>query len=284
MPDNSRRHFLITGCSSGIGYTAAKELAARGYAVIASARRDEDVTNLRREGIPAIRLDLADSESITAAVEEVRRRCDGRLFALVNNGALAIPGAVEDLSRDAMRQQFEPNVFGTMELTNRLLPLLEKSAGETGHARIIMISSILGLVAMPWRGAYNASKFALEGFAQTLRLEVAERGIQVVTINPGPIESRFRLNAQREADAHLDMDKSRHREKYEKLRAERERQDGKMPMSLPPEAVVRKIVTALESSRPALRYLVTKPAHWLALLKRWLPERWLDGILRRVGR
>ncbi|MDX1443631.1 MAG: SDR family NAD(P)-dependent oxidoreductase [Gammaproteobacteria bacterium] len=280
MPDNSRRTVLVTGCSSGIGYTAAKELMARGYDVIASARRPEDVDTLRKEGIPSITLDLADSGSIRAAAEEVSRRSGGRLFGLVNNGAFALPGAVEDLDRDAMRRQFETNVFGTMELTNALLPLLEKSGG----ARIIMISSILGLVAMPWRGAYNASKFALEGFTQTLRLELADRGVKVIIINPGPIESRFRLNAQQHADDHLALESSRHREVYEKMRASREREDGKMPLSLPPEAVVRRIVTALESSRPAMRYLVTRPAHWLALAKRLLPESWLDAILRRASR
>lgn len=283
MPDFSRRTLLITGCSSGIGYTAAKELAARGYDVIASARRADDVDNLRKEGIPSIQLDLADSDSIHAAVAEVRRRSNGLLYGLVNNGAFAMPGAVEDLSREAMRSQFETNVLGTMELTNALLPLLERSGeSKAGPGRIVMISSILGLVAMPWRGAYNASKFALEGFTQTLRLEVADRGIRVVTINPGPIESRFRLNAQGVADAHLDIDGSRHREQYEKLRRERRREDGKMPMSLPPEAVVRRIVIALESRRPALRYFVTQPAHWLALAKRILPERWLDAILRQL--
>lgn len=277
MPDRSRRTLLITGCSSGIGYFAAKELMARGYSVIASARSDADVENLRRENIPAIQLDLADTASIQAAVAEVSRRSNGRLSGLINNAAFALPGAVEDVSRDAMREQFETNVFGTIELTTALLPLLEKS----GDGRVVMINSILGIIAMPWRGVYNASKFALEGFTQTLRLEVADRGIRVVTITPGPIESRFRLNAQRHADRHLDTSASRHRETYERLRKEREREDGRMPMSLPPEAVVRKIVHALESPRPKLRYLVTRPAWWLYHLDRLLPERWLDAILRR---
>lgn len=283
MPDRSRHHLLITGCSSGIGYTAAKELAARGYQVIASARQQADVDNLRREGIAAIRLDLADSGSIAAAVAEVERRCNGRLYGVINNGAFAVPGAVEDLSREAMRVQFETNVFGTIELTNALLPLLENSVPEkNGAARIVMVNSILGLVAMPWRGAYNASKFALEGFAQTLRLELAGRNIRVVILNPGPITSKFRLNAQREAEQHIDLSGSRHREQYTRLQKEREREDGKLPFSLPPEAVVRVMIKALESPRPAARYLVTGPAHCLYWLDWLLPETLLDRILRRL--
>lgn len=280
MPDRSRHSLLITGCSSGIGYTAAKELLARGYDVLASARRRDDVAELQREGIPAIQLDLADSDSIHAAVGEFDRRNGGRLHGLVNNGAFALPGAVEDLDRDAMRQQFETNVFGTIELTRALLPMLR----ESGDGRIIMLNSILGLVAMPWRGAYNASKFALEGFTQTLRLELAGSGIRVVTITPGPIETRFRINAQQAADRHVDMDNSRHREQYERLREQRQREDGSMPMSQPPGAVVRRIVTALEAPRPRLRYVITRPARWLVLARRILPERWLDALLRRASR
>ncbi|MDX1454425.1 MAG: SDR family NAD(P)-dependent oxidoreductase [Gammaproteobacteria bacterium] len=273
------RWIVITGCSSGIGRAAAVALAARGYEVIATARREADLEALRAAGLHPVHLDLADEHSVAAACAAIAHLTGGVLDAVVNNAAFALPGAVEDLSRAAMRTQFEANVFGTIDLTNRLLPLLERS----DKGRIVMISSILGLVAMRWRGAYNASKFALEGFVQSMRLELRDRNIKVITINPGPIESRFRLNAQQQADRHVDMQNSRHAERYAGLRKEREQEDGKIGFSQPPQAVVARIVTAIESKHPALRYLVTGPAHWLTWLKRLLPERWLDALLARIS-
>lgn len=271
---------LITGCSSGIGEAAAWHLRERGWRVFATARRTLDVHRLDRAGFEALQLDLNDPVSITVAVDQVEEATNGRLDALVNNGAFALPGAVEDLSRAAMRSQFEANVFGTMELTNRVLPLM-RAQGERGTGRIVMISSILGLVAMPWRGAYNASKFALEGFTDTLRLELADTGIRVVTINPGPVESRFRGSALANARRYIDLRGSIHAEHYARLERDNTEPDGKLPGSVPASAVMKPLTRALEGARPRRRYYVTWPARVLAVLRRLLPPVLLDPILRR---
>jgi len=273
-----RPSVLLTGCSSGIGEAAAHQLKERGWRVFATARRTLDVHRLERAGFEALQLDLNDSLSITVAVDQVMEATNGRIDALVNNGAFAIPGAVEDLSRAAMRAQFEPNVFGTMELTNKVLPLMR----EQGHGRIVMVSSILGLVAMPWRGAYNASKFALEGFTDTLRMELADSGIAVVSINPGAVDSRFRSSALANARRYIKLRDSRHAEQYARLERESTNGDGKPSGSVGPEAVTRRLVKALESPRPKPRYYVTRAAYMLAFLRRVLPTRWLDRVLSRL--
>ncbi len=200
------RYVLITGCSSGIGYHAAKRLNDEGFAVIASARKLEDVTRLQAEGLTTIRLDLADPVSITEAVSQVRELCQGELYGLFNNGAYGQPGALEDLPTAALRAQFESNFFGWHELIRQILPLMLPH----GEGRIIQNSSVLGLVAMKYRGAYNASKFAIEGYTDTLRLELRGTGVQISLIEPGPIESRFRANALAALHQHIDLEHSRH--------------------------------------------------------------------------
>ena len=274
----TRRSVLITGCSSGIGFVAAKELAARGYRVFAAARKSADVDMLRAEGLTSLQLDLDDPASIERALEIVLEKTGGELFALINNAAFAVPGAVEDLDRDALRAQFETNVFGTLDLTQRVLPVMRRQ----GYGRIVMVSSILGLVAVPWRGAYNASKFALEGFADTLRLELHGSGISVSTVNPGAIESRFRKNAVAAAEGRIDLDNSRHRDHYTRLKKFAADSEGRMPGSAPAASVVRPIIHALEASRPRRRYLVTPGARVLYVLKRLLPETLLDALLRKI--
>jgi NAD(P)-dependent dehydrogenase (short-subunit alcohol dehydrogenase family) len=190
MDETAKRSVLITGCSSGIGECVARGLHARGYRVFASVRNPDDRAAFEQAGIECLVLDYADSASIKAAVEQVLELTGGHLYALFNNGAYGQPGACEDLSREAMREQFETNVFGWMELTNLLLPVMRAQ----GYGRIIQNSSILGFAAMSMRGAYNASKFAIEGFSDTMRLELAGTDIHVSLIEPGPVESRFREN------------------------------------------------------------------------------------------
>ncbi len=274
MPE---RTILITGCSSGIGRCLATGLAARGYRVIASARKPPDVEALRAAGLEALALDLDSPESIESAAAETLRRCDGALYALINNGAWGQPGAVEDLSRTALRRQFETNVFGTQELTNRVLPAMR----ARGAGRIIQLSSLLGYVSLAYRGAYNASKYALEGLSDTMRLELRGSGIEVVLIEPGPIESRFRANAYAAFRAYIDREHSAHREYYRAVE-QRLSGTGNLPFTLPPEAVLKQVVRALEARRPRVRYRVTFPAHLFALLKRLLPDRLLDRMLARV--
>ncbi|MDZ7749855.1 MAG: SDR family oxidoreductase [Halofilum sp. (in: g-proteobacteria)] len=277
MPE--RGTILITGCSSGIGHHGAHALARRGWRVFASARRDADVARLADEGLEALPLDLDDPASIETAVATVMERCDGRLDALFNNGAYGQPGAVEDLSREALRAQFESNLFGWLDLTNRVIPAMRAQ----GHGRIVQNSSLLGYVALKWRGAYNASKFALEGLSDTLRLELAGSGIHVVLIEPGPIESRFRANGLAAYRRWIDAGASVHRERYARMEARLQKEGPAAPFTLGPEAVTRKLIHALESPRPRSRYRVTFPAHLFAALRRALPTRLLDRVLHRAG-
>lgn len=272
------RSVLITGCSSGIGLACAHYLAAHGWRVIASARRTEDVERLRTAGHSAVRLDIADTQSIAAALDETYSLTGGRLDALVNNAGIAIPGAVEDLSREVLQRQFDTNLFGTLELTNSVLPLMRRQ----GYGRIVMVSSILGRVAVPWRGAYNASKFALEGITDTLRLELRGSGIHVALVNPGPVRSRFRDNSLSNFDAWVQTATSPHRETYARLRAETGAQKDKQPFTVEPEAVALKVAHALESRRPRARYYVTLPAYVLATARCLLPGSWLDALLSRT--
>jgi len=273
-----KRSVLITGCSSGIGECVAFGLHERGYRVFASVRNADDRAAFQQAGIECLVLDYADSASIRSAVEQVLDQTGGRLYALFNNGAYGQPGACEDLSREAMRQQFETNVFGWMELTNLLIPVMRAQ----GYGRIIQNSSILGFAAMPMRGAYNASKFAIEGFSDTLRLELAGTDIHVSLIEPGPVESRFRANAYR-ALQHIEVENSVHRERYQKMIQRFETSGNVQPFTLPPEAVLKRVVHALESRQPKIRYPVTVPTYLFAWLKRVLSDRMLDRILRRVG-
>lgn len=269
---------FVTGCSSGIGYSTARFLKDRGHRVICSARKAEDVERLRGEGFECLRLDLADSYSVQQAVVELIALTDGKIDALFNNGAFGQPGAVEDLSREVLRHQFETNLFGTHELTNLLLPLMRKQ----GHGRIIYNSSVLGFVAMKFRGAYNASKFALEGLADTLRLELRGSGIHIVLIEPGPIESRFRQNAFALYQQYIDAEHSFHKDTYLAMEARLQKPGPAAPFTLPASAVAEKVAHALESNQPKIRYRVTVPTHLFAYLKRLLPTAWLDKLLVSV--
>lgn len=275
------KSILITGCSSGIGYAVAKGLRARGYRVFASARKDEDVQRLRAEGFESVRLDLADTASIQDAVATVLTQSGGMLYAVFNNGAYGQPGAVEDLSGAALREQFETNFFGWHELNRRVLPVMRKQ----GYGRIIQNSSVLGLVALRFRGAYNASKYALEGLTDTLRMELAGSNIHIALIEPGPIRSRFRANAYAAFKRHIDSENSPHRETYAVAEKRLSKPEGDDALfTLGPEAVLQKVIHALESDKPKVRYYVTFPTYAFAFLKRILPHRALDSVLLWISR
>lgn len=276
---NDNKSILITGASTGIGYHCAKALQADGYRVIATCRQLADVSRLQAEGLTCIQLDLTDSASIEQAVAQALDINGGELFALFNNGAYGQPGAVEDLTRDILRKQFETNVFGWLELTNKLLPVMIRQ----GYGRIIQNSSILGFAAMPLRGAYNASKFAVEGLTDTLRLELHGTGVQVSLIEPGPILSDFRKNALRELTAHIDIEKSRFVNQYQKAIQRLAKPGAAAPFTLGPEAVYKCLKHALESDSPKPRYRVTLPTHLMSILQRLLSTRMMDSVLRRAG-
>ena len=272
-------NILITGCSSGIGACAAEKCHQQGYNVIATVRKKEDAIALQKMGITTTLLDLTDSSSIQQAVTFSLQHFNNQIDVLFNNAAYGQPGAVEDLSRHVLRQQFETNVFGTQELTNLIIAQMRKQA----HGRIIYNSSVLGFVSMAYRGAYNASKYAIEGLADTLRQELHNTDIHISLIEPGPILSQFRKNAFDKYQQNIDKDSSFHRDTYEAMEQRLRKQGPVAPFTLGPEAVVNKLMHAITSKQPKIRYYVTFPTYLFAVLKRILPDRLLDWLLIKVS-
>ncbi|MBC2836927.1 SDR family oxidoreductase [Paragemmobacter straminiformis] len=273
------RSILITGCSSGIGLDAALGMRARGWRVFATCRQEADCDRLRGEGFESFRLDYADEASIETALAEVLDRTGGTLDALFNNGAYAVPGAVEDLPRGALREIFEVNLFGWHDLTRRVIPVMRAQ----GHGRIVQCSSVLGIVGAAWRGAYVATKFGLEGLTDVLRMELAGTGIAVALIEPGPIGTKFRQNAIPHFEKWIDWEASARRADYERLRDRLYNRRGPDAFELAPSAVTEKLVHAVESARPRARYYVTTPTHIAGLLRRILPTWALDLVIARNG-
>jgi NAD(P)-dependent dehydrogenase (short-subunit alcohol dehydrogenase family) len=271
------RSILITGCSSGIGYDAAQTLRARGWTVFAACRKPEDCARLQAEGFFSPLLDYEAPETIDAAVKEVLATTGGTLDALFNNGAYAIPAFVEDLPTEALRQIFEANFFGYHTLTRAVLPVMRAQ----GHGRIVQCSSVLGIVAMPWRGAYNATKFALEGLTDTLRLELRGTRIFAVLIEPGPITSKFRENALAQYLKWIDPENSPNAKEYAKLMGRYSDLVAVAPFQLEASAVTQKLIRAIEAPTPKARYYVTFPTYLMGALKRILPTSALDFLASR---
>jgi len=272
------RSVLITGCSSGIGRHVALGLKTRGYRVFAAARKEGDVIALRQTGLESLQLDLNNSASVQYAIRYVLDRTQGKLYALFNNAGFGVAGAVEDLGRDALRDQLEVNLLGTHELTRAVIPVMR----QQGFGRIIQNSSMLGFIALPLRGAYVASKYALEGLSDALRLELSGTDIHISLIEPGPIESAFRKNSYAACLRYIDKDSSVFRDTYQKTGERLQKEGPAVPFTLGPEAVLKKVIHALESKRPKARYYVTFPAYLFGYLKRALPTAALDTILARI--
>lgn len=270
---------LITGCSSGIGYDAAHGLASAGWHVLATCRRTQDCERLRAEGLESFPLDLADPASIEAGFNEAVVRAGGRLDALYNNAAFACPGAVEDLPPDALREIFETNLFGLHDLTRRAIALMRQQ-GSAGEGRIIQCSSVLGLVGIRWRGAYVATKFALEGLTDVLRLEMQDTDIKIILIEPGPVTSKIRANSIVHFERWVDWRRSARRAHYESSLLKRLYEEKTAPdrFELPASAVTRKLRHALEAPRPKARYYVTTPTYLMGFARRILPNRALDWL------
>ncbi len=277
-PDFKNRSILITGCSSGIGYCAAKTLHNRGYQVYATTRKAEDTELFSSLGIRSLQLDLDDPQSIGNTLAVVLNESGGNLYGLFNNGGFGQTGAVEDVPTDALRAQFETLVFGWHELTRQVIPVMRAQ----GYGRIIQNSSVLGFAAMPHRGAYNSAKFAIEGLSDTLRLELRATEIHVSIIQPGPIKSRFRQHALAKFKQHIDSTNSVHSATYEKTMQRLETSGDANRFTLGPEAVVDKLIHALEHKAPRSRYRVTTPTITFAVAKRLFPTSVLDRILSNV--
>jgi NAD(P)-dependent dehydrogenase (short-subunit alcohol dehydrogenase family) len=278
MKDEDKKSILITGCSSGIGLCVAQGLHKQGYRVFATARKQDDVHKLEQLGLESLHLDLNDTLSIQNAVKKVMHLTEGKLFALFNNGAYGQPGAVEDLSTDVLRQQFETNVFGWHELTNLVLPIMRKQ----GYGRIIQNSSVLGIVALKFRGAYIASKYAIEGLSDTLRMELQGTGIHVSLIEPGPIASQFRANSFEIYKKTINTEHSHFKTSYEAMEKRLTTRGAAVPFTLPAEAVLQKVLHALESTSPKPRYYVTVPTYLFGYFKRILSTRIMDRLLIKI--
>ncbi len=279
MLNNNNKTILITGCSTGIGHHVAHGLKKAGYHVITTARQTKDVQRLKTEGFTCFRLDLADSTSIQQAWHAILKASNGKLYALFNNGAYGLAGALEDISREALNAQFQTNVFGWHELTNLVIPVMR----QHNEGRIIQNSSVLGFVAMPYRGAYNASKYAIEGLTDTLRLELAHTNIKLSLIEPGPIRSDFRKNALNAYLHWINPDNSPHKQNYEALQKRLKIEGDAAPFTLGPEAVLKCVLHALESKKPKVRYYVTVPTFLFGTLKRFLPFSWMDKLMLKVS-
>lgn len=274
-----QKSILITGCSSGIGLDAAQGMRDRGWRVFASCRKQEDCDRLRAMGFESPRIDYADADSIQSGLQEVLQATGGTLDVLFNNGAHGLPGAVEDVPTDGLRHIFESNFFGWHDLTRQVIPVMR----QQGHGRIIQNSSVLGLVAFKWRGAYVATKYALEGLSDTLRLELEGSGINVVLIEPGPVTSKIREKAIPVFERFIDWQTSALRDKYEKTVLKRLYESkGPDRFELPASAVTAKLIHAAEAPRPRARYYVTTPTYIAGTLRRILSTRASDRILSRM--
>ncbi|UWQ25077.1 SDR family NAD(P)-dependent oxidoreductase [Leisingera aquaemixtae] len=275
-----KKTILITGCSSGIGLDAARGMRERGWRVFASCRQQRDCDRMRAEGFESPRIDYTDPGSIESGLAEVLAATGGTLDALFNNGAHGLPGAVEDLPTDALRTIFEANFFGWHELTRQVIPVMRAQ----GHGRIVQNSSILGFVSFPWRGAYVATKYALEGLTDTLRVELQGSGIHMVLIEPGPVTSKIREKSIPYFERFIDWKASPLRELYEQRLLKRLYESrGPDRFELPASAVTAKLAHACESRRPRPRYFVTAPTHIAGVLRRILSTRAIDRILVRLG-
>ncbi len=274
----SPRSILITGCSTGIGLASARAMKARGWRVLATARTADDLQRLERdEGVEALPLELADLKSVAACAYQALDRTNGRLDAVFNNAAYGQVGAAEDLSAEVLLRQLLTNVVAQHELARSIIPAMRIA----GQGRIVQCSSVLGFVTAPFRGAYCASKFALEALTDAMRLELEGSGIRVSIIEPGPIRTEFVANALKNLKATVDIDASPHRDLYRARLAAMEA-GGKTAFKLEPEAVAMKLIHAVESASPKVRYYVTTPTYLAAALKRAAPQAMLDWLARKM--
>jgi short-subunit dehydrogenase len=268
-------NIIITGCSSGIGLETANYLKDKFIKVYPTARALEDVDMLKDLGFEnAMQLDVTKPDTISAVIEKVLE-LDGKIDVWFNNAGFGQPGAIEDIKTDILREQFETNVFGLHECTRQIIPVMR----EQGYGKIIQHSSVLGLISLFGRGSYNASKYAIEGLTDTLRLELKDTGIYPVLLNTGPITSHFRHNAVIKLKENIDIEHSIFKERYlNNLKGA----DKKVPFNEEAVSVARIVHKIILSERPKPRYYITKATYLLGYLKRVLSTLLLDKILARI--
>ncbi len=269
-------NIVITGCSTGIGLATADYLRGQRITVYPTARDSKDVEMLKRLGFEhAMQLDVTKPEEITAVIERVLE-LENKIDVWFNNAGFGQPGAIEDITTETLREQFETNVFGLHECTRQIIPIMR----EQGYGKIIQHSSVLGLISLFGRGAYNASKYAVEGLTDTLRLELAGTKIYPVLLNTGPITSDFRNNAIAKLRENVDIEYSLFREQYlEKL----EGTEKKVPFSEASLSVAKIVHRIILAEKPKPRYYITKATTLLGAMKRLLSTRLLDKILVKIG-
>jgi NAD(P)-dependent dehydrogenase (short-subunit alcohol dehydrogenase family) len=274
-----KKSILITGCSSGIGYATAKILHKRGWKVFATCRKQKDCNKLKNEGIESFLLDYQKEKTIKTALQSCLEVTGGTLDAIFNNGAFATPGALEDISTGALKDIFQTNVFGYHELIRLSIPIMR----DQGYGRIVNCSSVLGLVALPFRGAYNSTKFAIEGLSDTLRVELINTNIKVILIEPGPITSLIRKNSIPKFEKWVKWEQSYRTDDYRKFLIPRlYKENGLDSFELPANAVSKKVIHAIESAKPKTRYFVTTPTYFMYYMKKILPTKWLDLLISKI--
>jgi NAD(P)-dependent dehydrogenase (short-subunit alcohol dehydrogenase family) len=266
---------IITGCSTGIGLETANYLSERFVTVYPTARNPKDVEMLRTLGFDAMQLDVTKPEQIRSVIETVLAK-EGQIDIWFNNAGYGQVGAIEDIHTEVLREQFETNVFGLHECTRQILPIMQ----EQGYGKIIQHSSVLGITSLFGRGAYNASKYAIEGLTDTLRLELQDTEIYPVLLNTGPVTSRFRETAIKMLEQNVDIEHSRYREGYRSRIAGTSK---KVPFNEEAEAVASVVHTIILAQKPQPRYYITKATYLLGYAKRVLSTAWLDKLLLKIG-
>ncbi len=277
MAEGREKSILITGCSTGIGRAAAIAFARRNYRVVASVRNIEDIQTIQEPGVHVILMDMASPAEVSVGLSEALRLCNEKIDAVIHNAGVGFYGALEDHSRESMEAQFSANTFGVHQINSILIPKMRMF----GDGRIVIVTSVLGFVALPYRGLYCMSKFALEAYADTLRLELAKSGIEVSLVEPGPIETAFRKNAHIEFQKRIKANESVHGERYKPFVNGLKAEKSLKKFALRSEDCLPALIDAIESSRPKIRYRITFPTKLFAFLKRILPSKWMDGVLAK---
>ena len=276
----TKKNILITGCSSGIGYDAALTLNKRGWRVFASCRSEKDCAHFEELGIESFQLDLGNDESISAAINIIKNKTSSKLNAIFNNAAFAIPGAIQDLPRAALREIFEVNVFGQFDLINRCLPLMQKAEDP----RIVNCSSVLGFLSLPYRGAYSATKFALEALTDAMRREIHNNPVKIILLQPGPINTKIRQNSRKHFEKWVGWQDSTHSKIYEDIVIKRLYNETNANhyknFQLQPRTVTKVLEKALNTKNPKCRYMITPHTLVARILVNTLPTKLLDWVFK----